>query len=62
MTPSVTQEDAAIPHGSKDPSTGLTTERYRDVLPLPYTRMFSGRSGSPEMLGGDEVPNAADAE
>ena len=62
MTPSVTQEDAAIPPRSKDPYTGLTTERYQDVLPLPLAVMFSGRSGHPEMLEGDEVPNAEDAE
>ena len=52
MTPGVTQEDAAIPPGSKNPSTSMTTEIYQDVLPLPLADMFSGRSGRPEMLGG----------
>ena len=62
MTPGVPQEAATSPPGSKDPQTGLTIERYHDVLPLPLAGMFSGRSGRPEMLGGGEDPNAADAE
>ena len=45
MTPGVTQEDAAISPGSKDPSTGVTTERYWDVLTLLLAGMFSGRPG-----------------
>ena len=62
MPPGVTQEADVIPHGSKDPSNGLITERYWDVLPPPLARMFSGRSGGPETLGGDGDPNEADAE
>ena len=45
----------------KYPPTGRT-ERYRDVLPLPLAGMFSGRSGRPETIGGDEDPNEADSE
>ena len=61
VPPGVTHEADAIPPGSKDPPTVLTTERYWDILPLPLAGMFSGRVGRPEKLGGDKYPNAADA-
>ena len=62
VPPGVTQEDVPIPPGAKDPLTGVASEKYRDVLPLPLAGMFTGWTGRPEAIGGGEDPNYANEE
>ena len=48
VPPSVTQEAALIPPGTKD-SPASASKRYRDVLTLPLASMFTIQVGAPRL-------------
>ena len=56
VPPSVRQEAALIPPGTKVPPSGAV-EQYQYVLPLPLASMFTGRVWYPETIKGGGEPD-----